>query len=627
VTLSGKGARSRTRGRKAPSTKTKGPTRRVGRLQESRAELYQQLEACRRALAEAREHQTATSDVLDIIATSPGELAPVFDAILSNATRLCGAHFGTLFLTEGDAFRVVAMHNMPPAIAERRRRDPLVRPGQGSSLLRMAQSKQLVQIPDITADPGYLERDPDRIALVELGGYRSIVTVPMLKDNQLIGAFNIFRREYGPFTDRQIELVTNFAKEAVIAIENRRLLNELNTERKRAENLTDHVFQSSPDGISIVGRDYRYRRANPVYERIWQTPAEKVMGMHVSDLVGLEAFEQTVKPSLDRCFAGEEVSYADWFTTSRGGLYLAVTYSPLLLETERVEAALVITHDLTEHMLASEALRAAQVELAHVNRITTMGQLTASIAHEVNQPIAATVTEAQAALRWLGAEPPNLDEVQQALDCIVDNGKRAGEVIGRIRDLIKKVPARKDRLDMNETVLEVIALTRSEALRANVSVQTQLARGLPPIQGDRVQMQQVILNLIINAFEAMEGVEGSRDLLISTDKAESDGVLVMVRDSGPGLAPAALERAFEPFYTTKSSGLGMGLSICRSIVEAHGGRLWWSANEPRGAVFHFTLRLGRDEAVPGEHAGQVPLVGGRSQAAKGNRSRRQRIPM
>jgi PAS domain S-box-containing protein len=589
--------------------------RRAGRLQESRAELYQQL-------AEAREHQTATSDVLDIISTSPGELAPVFDAILSNATRICGAHFGTLFLTEGDAFRIVAMHNMPPAIAERRRRDPLVRPGQGSSLARMAQSKQLVQIPDITADPGYLERDPDRIALVELGGYRSILTVPMLKDNQLIGAFNIFRREYGPFTDRQIELVTNFAKEAVIAIENTRLLNELNTERKRAQNLTDQVFQSSPDGMSIVGRDYRYRRANPVYERIWQTPAEKVMGMHVSDLVGLEVFEQAVKPNLDRCFAGEEVGYADWFTTSRGRLYLAVTYSPLLLDTERVEAALVITHDLTEHMLASEALRAAQAELAHVNRITTMGQLTASIAHEVNQPIAATVTNAQAALRWLGAEPPNLNEVRQSLDGIVDNGQRAGEVIGRIRDLIKKVPARKDRLDMNETVLGVIALTRSEALRANVSVQTQLARGLPPIQGDRVQMQQVILNLIINAIEAMEGVEGSRDLLISTHKAEPDGVLIMVRDSGPGLAPAALERAFEPFYTTKSGGLGMGLSICRSIIEAHGGRLLWSANKPRGAVFHFTLRPGRDEAALGEHAGQVPL-----KERKRNRSRRQRIAM
>jgi PAS domain S-box-containing protein len=615
VTLSGKGARSRPHGRKAPSTKTKGRTRRAGRLQESRAELYRQL-------AEAREHQTATSDVLDIISTSPGELAPVFDAILSNATRICGAHFGTLFLTEGDAFRIVAMHNMPPAIAERRRRDPLVRPGQGSSLARMAQSKQLVQIPDITADPGYLERDPDRIALVELGGYRSILTVPMLKDNQLIGAFNIFRREYGPFTDRQIELVTNFAKEAVIAIENTRLLNELNTERKRAQNLTDQVFQSSPDGMSIVGRDYRYRRANPVYERIWQTPAEKVMGMHVSDLVGLEIFEQTVKPNLDRCFAGEEVGYADWFTTSRGRLYLAVTYSPLLLDTERVEAALVITHDLTEHMLASEALRAAQAELAHVNRITTMGQLTASIAHEVNQPIAATVTNAQAALRWLGAEPPNLNEVRQSLDGIVDNGQRAGEVIGRIRDLIKKVPARKGRLDMNETVLGVIALTRSEALRANVSVQTQLARGLPPIQGDRVQMQQVILNLIINAIEAMEGVEGSRDLLIRTHKAESDGVLVMVRDSGPGLAPAALERAFEPFYTTKSGGLGMGLSICRSIIEAHGGRLLWSANKPRGAVFHFTLRPGRDEAALGEHTGQVPL-----KERKRNRSRRQRIAM
>ena len=217
-----------------------------------------------------------------------------------------------------------------------------------------------------------------------------------------------------------------------------------------------------------------------------------------------------------------------------------------------------------------------------------MGQLTASIAHEVKQPIAATVTNAAAALRWLGAQPPDLEEVRQALGRIVKDGNRAGDVIDRIRALIKKAPPRKDRLDINEAIREVIALTRGEAVKTGVSVRTQLADGLPLIEGDRVQLQQVVLNLIINAIEAMSGIsEGARELLISTGKPSSGGVLVAVQDSGPGLDPASFERLFEAFYTTKPSGLGMGLSICRSIIEAHGGRLWASANEPRGAIFQF----------------------------------------
>jgi PAS domain S-box-containing protein len=253
--------------------------------------------------------------------------------------------------------------------------------------------------------------------------------------------------------------------------------------------------------------------------------------------------------------------------------------------------------DLTERKRAEAEARESQrryrevqLELEHANRVATMGQLSASIAHEVNQPIAAAVTNADTALRWLAAQPPNLDKARQALGRIVENGNRASEVIGRIRSLIKKEPPRQDRLEINETIMEVVALTRGEVLKNEVSVRTRLEEGLPPVQGDRVQLQQVVLNLIINAAEAMTGAEeGTRELLISTGEAESEGVLVAVADSGPGLGPASFERLFEAFYTTKSSGLGMGLPICRSIIEAHGGRLWASANVPRGAVFQFTV--------------------------------------
>src|SRR3984893_2217233 len=244
-------------------------------------------------------------------------------------------------------------------------------------------------------------------------------------------------------------------------------------------------------------------------------------------------------------------------------------------------------------LLASEALREAQTELAHVNRVTTMGQLAAWIAHEVNQPIAGMVTNADAALRWLDGQPPDLEKVRYSLDEIIKDGNRAGDVIGRIRALIKKVPPRKDGLEINEAILEVVALTHGEAVKNSVSLQTQLADGLPLIQADRVQLQQVILNLIINAIEAMSGVsEGSRELLIGTRKDGSSGVLVTVQDSGPGLNPKSFDRLFDAFCTTKPGGMGMGLSICRSIVEAHGGRIWVSRTAGPGAIFQFTLPVG-----------------------------------
>jgi C4-dicarboxylate-specific signal transduction histidine kinase len=253
-------------------------------------------------------------------------------------------------------------------------------------------------------------------------------------------------------------------------------------------------------------------------------------------------------------------------------------------------------------------LRQAQAELAHVTRVTTLGELTASIAHEVNQPITGVVTNATAGLRWLGAEPPNLDEVREALGRIVKDGGRAGDVVHRIRALVKKAPPRMARFDLNEAVLDVIALTRSELLNHGVSLHDQLATVLPLIEGDRIQVQQVILNLILNAIEAMSRIDGAREIRISTAREISNGVLITVKDSGPGLDPQSVDRLFDAFYTTKPDGMGMGLAICRSIIDAHGGRLWGTANEPRGAVFQFTLPLERDESVPAGHASPMPAA-------------------
>jgi PAS domain S-box-containing protein len=362
------------------------------------------------------------------------------------------------------------------------------------------------------------------------------------------------------------------------------------TDRKREEYLTEQVSERLPDLVSIIGRDYRYRRANPTYERVWRIPAEKVVGMQVGDIVGRETFDRVVKPNLDRCFAGQEVSFAEWFDNPGGRRFWVVTYSPLKLESERVDAALAVARDLTEQTMAAEKLRDARIQLAHVNRVVTVGQLTASIAHEVNQPIGALVTNAYAASRMLRAQPPDLDEVSDALGAIIKDGRRVSDVIQRIRALVKKAPAQVDLLDINEVIVETIALARSEILRNDVSLQTQLASDLPPVPGDRVQLQQVMMNLVMNAVEAMSSLaEGTRELQICTDKDGKDSVAITVTDSGPALKPESLNRFFEAFYSTKPTGMGIGLSICRSIIEAHEGRIWATANVPRGAALHIPL--------------------------------------
>jgi signal transduction histidine kinase len=409
-------------------------------------------------VTELIEQQTAISEVLRAIASSPHDLQPIFDAILDSAIRLCRADICSLRLSEESGLRRVAMRGDPLLVSQVWSSTPVLAE-KGSHLSRIATSRLPTHIPDFTAIEGDL-RDDFWKAVVN-AGFRTSLFVPLLKDNEIVGIITLGRKQVQPFTDKQISLFRDFAAQATIALESTR-------------------------------RERQYREM--------------------------------------------------------------------------------------------------QSELAHANRVATMGQLTASIAHEIKQPIATARNNARAALNFLDKSPPDVAEVREALTCIVDDTDRASDVVDRIGSLIKKAPARKEVVDLNAAILEVTALTRSEAVKTGVTVGTQLAGELPRIQGDRVQLQQVMLNLIVNAIQSMSGIEdGNRELQISTVSIEPEGVCVAVRDTGHGLRPESLPRLFEPFYTTKPDGMGMGLAICRSIIEAHGGRLWATGCEPRGALFQFTI--------------------------------------
>jgi PAS domain S-box-containing protein len=262
--------------------------------------------------------------------------------------------------------------------------------------------------------------------------------------------------------------------------------------------------------------------------------------------------------------------------------------------------------EMIERERTEEALQEARAELAHTARVATLGELTASIAHEVSQPLVGVVTSGNACLRWLDVEPPNVEAARRSVERIVRDGHRAAEVLERIRALVKKAPPKEEQVEVNKIISEIIALTRTELQHNGVSVRTELANDLPPVLGDRIQLQQVILNLIINAIEAMTGEgAGPRELLVVSGKDGPNGVLVAVHDSGTGLSEENIDRLFGAFYTTKSKGMGMGLAISRTIIEAHGGRLWATPNTLRGAIFQFRLPIGR-EAAPSLKQARLP---------------------
>jgi PAS domain S-box-containing protein len=712
VTLSRKGAKSQTRGRKLHQTEAKA---RIARARKTRAELEQELKACRRKIAHARERlaeaakqQIATSELLRIISNSPIQL--VLDAVAENAARLCDANNAEIFRLENNLLRLAASYGEIPVVITAYQGVPVNRETVTG---RAACDRRVIHVHDLAAEEGEY---PVGSSNAKREGHRTTLATPLLRDGTTIGIILVRRMEVRPFSDKQVALLETFADQAGIAIENARLYNDLQEREARIRRLVDsniigifigdsrgriieandaflemlgyghddvtsgrmHWTKLTPtewapadedalaqlsetltcrpyekeyyrkDGsrvpvlvggaffarktdegvVFVIDMSDRKRAEQALREReakIRRLVDSNIIGIFIWDFEGriLEAndeFLRMVNHDREDLASGRirwaDLTPPDWrdrnnarieqqksggrfepfekeFTRKDGSRVPILIGGATFEEGGNQGVAFVL--DLTERKrVEAEAreneqrYRKAQLELAHANRVATMGQLTASITHEVNQPITAAVTYALAARRFLSAAPPNFHEVDDALSRIVKEGNRAGEVVGRVRALIKKAPARKDAVEINDAILEIIALTRTEAANNSVSMQTQLAEGLPRVQGDRVQLQQVLLNLIINAIEAMRDVgEEERELLIIS-RNEPDGVSVEVQDSGPGFAPADIGRVFEAFYTTKPSGLGLGLSICRSIIEAHNGRLWASPNVPRGAIFGFT---------------------------------------
>jgi PAS domain S-box-containing protein len=512
-------------------------------------------------------------------------LEKLIDTLMRTAVEHAGAERGLLILARGDDYRIEAeaTTDSQHVKVDLRQGSPTAAYLPESVFRYVIRTKESLLLRDASGNSQFAADD-----YIRKHNARSVLCLPILKQTRLLGMLYLENNlTNGAFTPARMAILRLLASEAAISIENARLYRDLADREAKIRRLVD----ANIIGIVIWNIEGRILEANDAFLRIVGYDREDLISrrVHWKDLTPPEWLvrdEQQWVPGLK--MIGTLLPFEKEFFRKDGSRVPVLIGVATFEEGGPQGVAFVL--DLTERKRAADTLRELQVELAHANRLATMGQLAASIAHEVNQPIGAARNNAHAALRFLAGDPPDLAEVREALECVVNDTYRAGDILGGIRDQVKKMPPRMDVVDLNEAIEDVIALVRGELLKYRVSVRTRLAEGLSPTRGDRVQLQQVMLNLILNAIEAMTNVDdGARELVVSTESSPAEGLLVGVGDSGPGLVQEDRERIFDSFYTTKPDGVGIGLSICRSIIDAHGGRLWADAHQPRGAVFRFTL--------------------------------------
>jgi PAS domain S-box-containing protein len=529
--------------------------------------------------------------ILEMIARGEA-LSPMLDALCRLAEEVDRGALASLLLFDIESSRLWngAAPSLPHSYTQAID-GSVVGPDVGPCTMAASISKPVI-VSDIKSETQWPEFR-DLAAAHEL---RACWSTPILSSKRkVLGTFALYRKAPGAPTPEQENVISQMTHLASVAIERSRAIEELQTKQSllsESEQRFRAIFDEAGAGISWVDLqpDMPIRNNRALQRMLGCTQEELSRFETYDELTCAEDREADASTFRELCDGKRDTLRLEKHFNLRDGrsVWANVIFTLLRDFAGQPRFIVVIHEDITERKIAEDALQKAQAELAHVTRVATLGEMTASISHEINQPLGAVVNNASACLRWLAAQ--NLEEARRSAALVIADGHRAGEIVARIRALAKKAPARKDWFDVNETIREVIALARSEVQGNRVSLKTQLADDLPPILGDRIQFQQVLLNLIMNAIEAMRGIDGGpRELWVGSERVESMDVLITVRDSGAGMDAQSLDRLFEAFYTTKPEGLGMGLAISRSIIEAHGGRLWATANAPHGAVFQFTL--------------------------------------
>jgi len=530
--------------------------------------------------------------VLNVSQAVSGELVldTLVETLLRTAIEHAGAERGLLLVPRGGDLAIQAEATTSgSAVRVRLGETPVSAAALPASVVRYAaRTHERVLLDDAAghhpfATDAYLRAQPAR----------SVLCVPLVKQGALV-ALLYLENTLAPhvFTPARLAVLQVLASEAAMALENSRLYRELQEREAQIRRLVD----ANIIGIVHFTVDGRIHEANDVFLAMVGYDREDLVGGHVSwREITPDAWHAADAQALAELAATGSCAPFEKEYVRKDGRRVPVLVGAAVFEG-RPDEGVAFVLDLTERKRAEEALHQAQMELAHVARVVTLGELTASIAHEINQPLTAVVTNGAACLRWLQRDRPDLDEACAAVQRVVAEGRRASDVLRRIRGLVQRAPAVLTPLPLQETIEEVLLLVRAEARRQQITLGTVFGADVPPVLGDRVQVQQVLLNLVRNSMEAMSAVvDRPRALHVQTQRQAVGGVLVSVQDSGIGLRAEAVEQMFEPFFSTKPGGMGMGLRISRAIVEAHGGQLWAIPNAEHGATFPFTLPTGAEE--------------------------------
>jgi PAS domain S-box-containing protein len=554
------------------------------------------------ATIETRIERLDLGTVMEVSEAVSGEivLEQLVQKLMLIAVEHAGAERGLLILPYGEQYRIAAeARTGHDEVEVQVQQASMLSSDLPDSLLRYVMRTQENVILDDAAVQTLFSEDE----YIRQRRPRSVLCLPLVKQGELKGVLYL-ENNLAPrvFTTKRLGLLKLIASQAAISLDHARLYADLvqeNNDRRNAEEALraseerwSMLAENSSAGIALIAPDGRYIAANMAFQ--------EMLGYTESELQSRTATEITYEE--DRAATEAHIAeaqkgrrrvyrYEKRYLRKHGTLMWADVSSVFVPATGSNSGFFtVVITDITKRKRAEERLHQKEAELAHISRVTTMGELAASIAHEVNQPLAGIVTNAKASLNWLAGDSPNLAEVSEAIRRIIRDGNRAADVVSHMRGLFKKAEAAKERFDINEAIEEIVILIQSEVQRNKVTLQMDLASNLPSVVGDRVQLQQVMLNLMLNGIEAMSTVEDrERALLIRTQQGEGSQVCVTVRDSGIGFDLQSAERIFDSFHTTKAGGLGLGLSISRSIVESHGGRLWAKLNDGPGATFQFTL--------------------------------------